>query len=90
MLNAPLGIGHGLQDALERELNDPREESGNPQNDQLQKTLSKLPNMSNERLNQFSLTSGEYIAIYLILWIISTMKEKEVPTLHINIPKKAK
>ena len=84
MLNAPLGIGHGLQDALERELIDRREESRNPQTDQLQKTLSRSSNMSSRELIIFSLTPGEYIDIYLILWIISTIKEKEVPTLHLS------
>ena len=80
MLNASLGIGHGLQDSLERERND--EESRNPQNDQLQKSLSRLSNMPTREIIYFSLNSGEYIAIYLILWIILTIKEKEVQTLH--------
>ena len=80
-MNASLGIGHGLQDSLERNRNDRHEESRNPQNDQLQMSLSRLSNISREIIH-FSLNSGEYITIYLILWIILTIKEKEVPILQ--------
>ena len=58
LLNDLLEVGHDQKDILEREANDPREESWNLQIGQLQKTIYKLPNMSNERLNQFSLASG--------------------------------
>ena len=57
-LNIQLGIGHGLQDALERELVNRREESENPESDQLQKTLSRTSRMSTRELIRFSLTSG--------------------------------
>ena len=82
LLITPLEVGFGLQDALEREVNDPRSKSWNHQNGQLQKTFRKSPSMSSRELNVFSLTSGKYNAIYLILWIISTIREKEVPTLQ--------
>ena len=53
-----LEVGLDQKDVLEREANGPREESWNLQIGQLQKTINELPNMSNERLNQFSPTSG--------------------------------
>ena len=59
LLKELLEVGHDQKDVLEREANDPHEESWNLQIGQLQKTINELPNMSNERLNQFSLTSGK-------------------------------
>ena len=59
LLKELLEVGHDQKDVLEREANDPHEESWNLQICQLQKTINELPNMSNERLNQFSLTSGK-------------------------------
>jgi adenosine deaminase len=45
-----------------------------------------LENLITRQMSQFSTTTlyfkGEYITIYLKPWIISTTKEKEVPTLH--------
>ena len=53
-----LEVGHDQKGSDGRDTNDPSEESWNLQIGQLQKTIYKLQNMSNERLNQFSLTSG--------------------------------
>ena len=76
-LNGQLGVEHEVQSGLEREhrlrtlhwiL-------------QLQKNQRNSSNMSNRMLMSFLLTSGEYIRIHLILWIIS-IKEKEVAILQ--------
>ena len=77
-----LEVGHDQECFSGRVTNDTREESWNLQIGQLQKTIQITPSMSIESLSKFSLTSGEYISIYLIPWIISTTKEKEVPTLQ--------
>ena len=77
-----LGLGHGETGFLGRDTNDPLMESWILQIGQLQKKINITPNMSIESLTSFSLTSGEYITIYLKPWIISTTKEKEVPTLQ--------
>ena len=80
-----LEVGHDQKCFSGRVTNDTRVESWNLQTGQLQKTIQITPNMSIESLTKFSLTSGEYISIYLIPWIISSTKEKEVPTLQLQV-----
>ena len=81
----PLGFGQDETGFLGRDTNDPLMESWILQTDQIQQKIHITPNMSIESLTSFSLTSGEYITIYLKPWIISTTKEKEVTMLHSDI-----
>ena len=76
-LNGQLGVDHGIQGGLEREhrLRTQRWIV------QLQKNQRNSSNMSNRGIMSILFTSGEYIRIYLILWIIS-IKEKEVAILQ--------
>ena len=76
MFDEPLEVGHGEKGFPGRDTNDPLVESWILQIGQLQKKIYITPNMSIESLTSFSLTSGEYITIYLKPWIISTTKER--------------
>ena len=79
LLNASLGVDHGIQGGPERE----QRLRPQPWIAQLQKKLEKSLDMSSREIIYFSLTSGEYS--YLKLWISSSIEEKEVETLHGHI-----